>query len=92
MRSHLWKFNSSRFDKCCQSWNIPVGLRILLSLPFNAHNNLRILLGLPFNAHNNLRILLGLPFNAHNNLRILLGLPFNAHVYLLGPLVGQLGM
>ena len=46
--SHLWKFNSSGFDKCCKSWNIAV--------------------------------------------RILLGLPFNAHVYLLGPLVGQLGM
>ena len=46
--SHLWKFNSSGFDKCCKSWNIAV--------------------------------------------RILLGLPFNAHVYLLSPLVGQLGM
>ena len=46
--SHLWKFNSSGFDKCGKSWNIAVC--------------------------------------------ILLGLPFNAHVYLLGPLVGQLGM
>ena len=43
--SHLWKFNSSGFDKIL---NITV--------------------------------------------HILLGLPFNAHVYLLGPLVGQLGM
>ena len=46
-RSHLWKFNSSGFDKCCKSWNIAV--------------------------------------------RISLGLPFHAYVYLLGPLVGQLG-
>ena len=46
--SHLWKFNSSGFDKCCKSWNIAVS--------------------------------------------ILLGLPFNAHVYLLSPLVGQLGV
>ena len=46
--SHLWKFNSSGFDKCCKSWNIAV--------------------------------------------RILLGLTFTAHVYLLSPLVGQLGM
>ena len=45
--SHLWKFSSSGFDKCCKSWNIAV--------------------------------------------HILLGLPFNAHVYLLGPIVGQLG-
>ena len=33
--SHLWKFNSSGFDKCCKSWNIAV--RILLGLSFNAH-------------------------------------------------------
>ena len=46
--SHLWKFNSSGFDKWYKSWIIAV--------------------------------------------RMLLGLPFNAHVYLVGPLVGQLGM
>ena len=33
--SHLWKFNSSGFDKCCKSWNIAV--RILLGFHFNAH-------------------------------------------------------
>ena len=22
--SHLWKFNSTGFDKCCKSWNIAV--------------------------------------------------------------------
>ena len=34
--SHLWKFISSGFDKCCKSWNI-AGRILLLGLPFNAH-------------------------------------------------------
>ena len=33
--SHLWKFNSTGFDKCCKSWNIAV--RKLLHIPFNTH-------------------------------------------------------
>ena len=33
--SHLWKFNSTGFDKCCKAWNIAI--RKLLGLPYNAH-------------------------------------------------------
>ena len=33
--SHLWKFNSTGFDKYCKSWNIAV--RKLLHIPFNTH-------------------------------------------------------
>ena len=33
--SHLWKFNSTRFDKCCKAWNIAI--RKLLELPYNDH-------------------------------------------------------
>ena len=33
--SHLWKFNSIGFDKCCKAWNIAI--RKLLELPYNAH-------------------------------------------------------
>ena len=33
--SHLWKFNSTGFDKCCKAWNIAI--RKLLELPYNAH-------------------------------------------------------
>ena len=33
--SHLWKFNSSGFDKCCKAWNIAI--RKLLELPYYAH-------------------------------------------------------
>ena len=33
--SHLWKFNSTGFDKCCKAWNIAV--RKLLELPYNAY-------------------------------------------------------
>ena len=36
--SQLWKFNSSRFDKICKSWNIAV--RLILGLPYNAHTYL----------------------------------------------------
>ena len=32
--SHLWKFNSTGFDKCCKAWNIAI--RTLLELPYNA--------------------------------------------------------
>ena len=33
--SHLWKFNSTGFDKCCKAWNIAI--RKLLELSYNAH-------------------------------------------------------
>ena len=33
--SHLWKFNSTGFDKCCKTWNIAI--HKLLELPYNAH-------------------------------------------------------
>ena len=33
--SHLWKFNSTGFDKCCKSWNIAV--RKLLHIAINTH-------------------------------------------------------
>ena len=33
--SHLWKFNSTGFDKFCKAWNIAI--RKLLELPYNAH-------------------------------------------------------
>ena len=33
--SHLYKFNSTGFRKCCKAWNIAV--RKLLHLPFNTH-------------------------------------------------------
>ena len=36
--SHLWKFNSTGFDKCCKAWNIAI--RTLLGLPYNAHGYL----------------------------------------------------
>ena len=36
--THLCKFNSSGFDKCCKSWSIAV--RILLCLSINAHVSL----------------------------------------------------
>ena len=40
--SHLWKFNSTGFDKCCKAWNIAI--RKLLELPYNAHVYLLCLL------------------------------------------------
>ena len=33
--SHLWKFNSTGFDKCCKSWNLAVCKR--LDIPFITH-------------------------------------------------------
>ena len=32
--SHLWKFNSTGFDKRCKAWN--TAIRKLLELPYNA--------------------------------------------------------
>ena len=34
--SHLWKFNSTGFDKCCKSWNTAVR-KLLHNIPFNTH-------------------------------------------------------
>ena len=48
--SHLWKFNSTGFDKCCKSWNIAVCK--LLHIPFNTHV---WILG-PLIKQNNLRV------------------------------------
>ena len=48
--SHLWKFNSTGFDKCCKSWNIAV--RKLLHIPFYTHV---WILG-PLIKQNNLRV------------------------------------
>ena len=33
--SHLWKFNSIGFDKCCKAWNVVI--HKLLGLTYNAH-------------------------------------------------------
>ena len=33
--SHLWKFCTNAYDKCCKAWNIAI--RNLLHLPYNAH-------------------------------------------------------
>ena len=48
--SHLWKFNSSGFNKCCKSGIIDV--RKLLRIPFNTHV---WILG-PLIKQNNLRV------------------------------------
>ena len=32
---HLWKFNSTGFEKCCKSWNIAG--RKFLHIPFNTY-------------------------------------------------------
>ena len=47
---HLWKLNSTGFDKCCKSWNIAI--RTVLHIPFNNHV---WILG-PLNKQNNLRV------------------------------------
>ena len=68
--SHLWKFNSTGFDKCCKSWNIVV--RKLLHIPFNTsvwilgplikQNNLRVQL-----QFRNFQLLLN-AFNSANDI------------------------